>query len=91
LYIAGEYDRIIMLLKVFISINNHDTRRKMMNAILEVRDVRKTFILSRKQQKINRTTEKIKVAVDGLSLDAYDGEIYGLLGSNGQVKPPPYG
>lgn len=57
-----------------------------MNAILEVRDVRKTFILSRKQQKINRTTDKIKVAVDGLSFNAYDGEIYGLLGSNGAGK-----
>jgi len=51
-----------------------------------VRDLTKTFVLSRKQQKIERTEDKIKVAVNHLSLEAYPGEIYGLLGPNGAGK-----
>ena len=53
---------------------------------LVIKDLRKTFVLSSKQQKIEKTNDKIKVAVDGLSLTAYDGEIYGLLGPNGAGK-----
>lgn len=51
-----------------------------------VRDLTKTFVLSRKQQRIERTEDKIKVAVNHLSLEAYPGEIYGLLGPNGAGK-----
>ena len=54
--------------------------------ILRVEDLRKTFTLSRKQQKTQRTTETKKVAVNGLSFSAYRGEIYGLLGPNGAGK-----
>jgi sodium transport system ATP-binding protein len=57
-----------------------------MEAKVIVRDLRKTFILSKKQQKIERTTDKIKVAVDHLSFEAYQGEIFGLLGPNGAGK-----
>lgn len=59
---------------------------KLMEAVLQVKNITKTFTISRKQQIINRNKEKIKVAVDGLSFNAYDGEIYGLLGSNGAGK-----
>lgn len=54
--------------------------------ILRVSNLRKTFALSRKQQKIQRTPETKKVAVNGLSFSAYRGEIYGLLGPNGAGK-----
>ena len=47
-----------------------------MNDILQVQDLRKTFRLSAKQQKIERTKEKVKVAVDGLSFTARRGEIF---------------
>lgn len=57
-----------------------------MQAVLSVINVKKTFKLSFKQQKMNKTKEKIKVAVDGLSFAAYEGEIYGLLGPNGAGK-----
>lgn len=57
-----------------------------MEKAIEVKNVVKTFTLSKKQQKINQTNEKLKVAVNGLSFDAYKGEIYGLLGSNGAGK-----
>ncbi len=46
----------------------------------------KTFVLSRKQQKIDRTNNKRKVAVDDLTFSAQRGEIFGLLGPNGAGK-----
>ncbi len=48
-------------------------------------NLQKTFTLSRKQQKIERSGSR-KVAVNGLSFSAYRGEIYGLLGPNGAGK-----
>ncbi len=57
-----------------------------MEKILEVQNVKKTFKLSRKQQKIEKTNQKIKVALNGLSFATYKGEIYGLLGPNGAGK-----
>ena len=57
-----------------------------MEEILTVSGLTKTFTLSRKQQKIERTSAKRKVAVDNLSFSAYRGEIFGLLGPNGAGK-----
>ncbi|MDE6441409.1 MAG: ABC transporter ATP-binding protein [Clostridia bacterium] len=57
-----------------------------MEEILKVENLRKTFKLSRKQQKLERTNSSIKVAVDNLSFTAYRGEIFGLLGPNGAGK-----
>lgn len=56
------------------------------NEIVKAADLKKTFTLSAKQQKIEKTGIKRKVAVDGLSFSAYRGEIYGLLGPNGAGK-----
>ena len=57
-----------------------------MNTILSVQNITKTFHLSKKQQKLEQSHDKIKVAVNGLSFEAYEGEIYGLLGPNGAGK-----
>lgn len=57
-----------------------------MEEILKVSGVTKTFILSKKQMKLEKTTNKKKVAVNDLSLSAYRGEIFGLLGPNGAGK-----
>ncbi|AUD64867.1 ABC transporter ATP-binding protein [Tenericutes bacterium MZ-XQ] len=57
-----------------------------MEKLLEVKDLVKTFHLSKKQQKIQNTNIKKKIAVDHLSFSAYQGEIYGLLGPNGAGK-----
>lgn len=57
-----------------------------MKEILVVKGLKKTFKISAKQQKLEKTKAKIKVAVNNLSFVAYRGEIYGLLGSNGAGK-----
>ena len=57
-----------------------------MQDVLVVKNLVKSFKLSKKQQKIDKTDLKIKVAVNGLSFTAQKGEIYGLLGPNGAGK-----
>ena len=57
-----------------------------MDTILITQGLRKTFQLSKKQQKLEKTDLKVKVAVDGLTLSANRGEIFGLLGPNGAGK-----
>lgn len=54
--------------------------------ILVVQDLCKTFTLSKRQQKIEKTHDKKRKAVDHLSFAAYEGEIFGLLGPNGAGK-----
>ena len=53
---------------------------------LTVSELKKTFKLSKKQQKINQTETKVKHALKGISFTAYPGEIFGLLGPNGAGK-----
>ena len=57
-----------------------------METILRTENLRKTFTLSKKQQQLEKTSQKVKVAVDGLSFTANRGEIFGLLGPNGAGK-----
>ncbi len=57
-----------------------------MEEIVRAEGLKKTFTLSKKQQKIERTGETRRVAVNGLAFSAYRGEIYGLLGPNGAGK-----
>jgi sodium transport system ATP-binding protein len=57
-----------------------------MEELLRVEGLCKTFKLSKKQQKLEKTNRKEKIAVDHLSFSAYRGEVFGLLGPNGAGK-----
>jgi len=57
-----------------------------MEELIRVENLSKSFKLSKKQQQIEKTNERVRRAVDGLSFEAYKGEIFGLLGPNGAGK-----
>lgn len=54
--------------------------------VIKVQNLKKTFILSKKQQKIQATSEPKIVAVNDLTFEVNKGEIFGLLGPNGAGK-----
>lgn len=57
-----------------------------MQEILKAQSLTKTFQLSKKQQRLERTNLTVRRAVDNLTFTAYRGEIFGLLGPNGAGK-----
>lgn len=77
---------LYVIIKKTKVVNDNIKEHEKMEQLLEVKNIRKTFVLTRKQRKTNRTTERLKVAVDGLSFSVRKGEIYGLLGPNGAGK-----
>lgn len=53
---------------------------------ISVKNIKKTFKLSTKQMKIEKSSSPLKVAVKNVSFETYSGEIFGLLGPNGAGK-----
>jgi sodium transport system ATP-binding protein len=78
-----EFEKTIGICHLLLS---NPCRGDFVEAQVIIKDITKTYILSKKQQKIERVKDKRKVAVNGLSFTAYKGEIYGLLGPNGAGK-----
>jgi len=54
--------------------------------ILSANGLKKTFRLSQKQQRLQNTKQKVITAVNELSFEAHEGEVFGLLGPNGAGK-----
>ncbi|SHE31590.1 ABC transporter ATP-binding protein [Alkalibacter saccharofermentans] len=54
--------------------------------MVEVKNLKKIFKLSKKDMKKEKTKQREKIAVDGLSFKAEQGQIFGLLGPNGAGK-----
>lgn len=50
--------------------------------MIEIKGLTKVYRLSKRQMQQMKTKKNIKRAVDGISLTAKEGEIYGLLGPN---------
>ena len=57
-----------------------------MREILSVSNLRKTFKLSKKQQKLRNLHKAVITATDNVSFKSYEGEVFGLLGPNGAGK-----
>ena len=55
-----------------------------MEEILRAEGLKKSFKLSARQQKLEKTRDKTKTAVNDLSFTAYRGEVFGL----GFITPP---
>lgn len=54
--------------------------------MITINNLTKIYKLNKKKMQELKTTNTTKVAVDGVSLEAKEGEIYGLLGPNGAGK-----
>lgn len=54
--------------------------------MIEISDLRKEFMLSRRQRKELNTTDTKAVAVDGISISCKPGRVFSLLGPNGAGK-----
>lgn len=54
--------------------------------MIQIKGLKKTFVLSKKQMTANKNKLKYKVAVSGIDFEVKDNEIFGLLGPNGAGK-----
>ncbi|MCL2048435.1 MAG: ABC transporter ATP-binding protein [Defluviitaleaceae bacterium] len=57
-----------------------------MKEILTIKNLTKRFKLSKKQQQLKKLPKPIITAVDDVSFESYEGEVFGLLGPNGAGK-----
>ena len=55
--------------------------------MIQIKDVTKVYKLNRRQMEEQKTKSNKKVAVSHVSLQAKNGEIFGILGPNGASLP----
>lgn len=65
---------------MFLFINN------IAMGVIEVKELTKVFTLNKKQRKDKKIASSKLIAVDHISFELHEGEIYGLLGPNGAGK-----
>ena len=86
MFLYHDWAKIFNLIGRVIMCRYNKNVKRRGDTMLKVRNITKTYRLSKKQMKLENTTEVKKIAANDVSFDVFPGEIFGLLGPNGAGK-----